>query len=98
VDSTAGVAVDLAMSTASKDELAAAQGGDPDAMFAMGVATEVGRGYERNLVHAYYWFSLAAAHGHAAARDQLYRIEPRLSESQIELAQGWTRAFLEERR
>ena len=61
----------------------AAKGGVPEAQQGLGWAYQNGRGIDRDLEHAYYWYSRAVAGGDQAARESLMELAPQLSGEQI---------------
>lgn len=56
---------------AYKKALAAAEGGHPEAMHMLGRMFDSGKGVDRNLQRAVYWYRRAAELGHAAAQHNL---------------------------
>lgn len=68
----------------------AAQGGQPDALFELGLIYSTGRDGAVDLVEAHKWFNLAAMRGNEAAKD--YRAELSRDMSKAEIADAQKRA------
>jgi hypothetical protein len=65
----------------------AAEQGDEDAQYNLGVMYAEGQGVPRNDVAAYAWMNLAAAGGHKEAKVQRDRLETRMTRGEIAEAQ-----------
>jgi uncharacterized protein len=66
--------------------LAAAQNGDVDAQYGMGLIYAEGRGVAPDLVNSYYWLSRAIAQGDRGARTLLPVVAISMSQEQVEQA------------
>ena len=66
----------------------AADQGDAEAQFNLGLMYASGRGVPKDPVSAHMWFSLAAAGGDKAAEGNRQRVAAKMSPGQIAKAQG----------
>ncbi|HZU65144.1 MAG TPA: hypothetical protein VFF98_15765 [Novosphingobium sp.] len=79
--------------------LAAAEQGEADACFSLGVAFSTGdHGAPCDLVEAHKWFNLAAAHGHEEAPAARAEVAEDMSAREIAEAQRRARAWLAQQR
>lgn len=67
---------------------AAAEQGQAEAQYELGVLYEYGFGSPDHKVEAYVWYSLAAAAGSRAAAERRERLRPRLAPDELERAQA----------
>jgi hypothetical protein len=74
----------------TKLDIKAAEQGNADAQYRLGLAYESGRGAPQDLVEAYKWFKIASAQGNKSAKIGLSLIEPYMTPEQI--AEGKRRA------
>lgn len=83
------------MDVSSRDMIEhAAQGGQPDALFELGLIYCTGRDGKVDLVEAHKWFNLAAMRGNQDAK--MYRLElaREMSKSDVALAQKRAREWM----
>lgn len=80
----------------SSAELAehAAQNGENDALFELGVMYSAGREVETDLITAHKWFNLAAMRGNREARDYRMEIAREMSKAEIAAAQKSAREWM----
>jgi hypothetical protein len=75
----------------------AAEEGDADGQYSLGLMYSVGRGVPTDFVYAHMWFNLAAATGLKGATEMRERITKLMTRTQIEeaqrLAREWTNRF-----
>ena len=86
------------MDFSSRDTIEfAAQGGQPDALFELGLMYSPGRDVEMDLVEAHKWFSLAAMRGNEDAKRYRTELSSELSKADIarsqKLAREWMRSL-----
>ncbi|HRD76578.1 MAG TPA: sel1 repeat family protein [Hyphomicrobiaceae bacterium] len=72
----------------------AAQGGQPDALFELGMMYCSGRDVTMNLVEAHKWFNLAALRGNDAAKRYRLEISSEMSKAEIAEAQRLARDWM----
>lgn len=83
------------MDFSSRDTIEfAAQGGQPDALFELGLMYSSGRDVEINLVEAHKWFNLAAIRGNEDAKRYRNELSSELSKSDIARAQKLAREWM----
>ncbi len=68
----------------------AAQGGQPDALFELGLMYSTGRDVEADIIEAHKWFNLAAIRGNEDAK--IYRSELAREMSKADVAKAQKRA------
>ena len=73
----------------------AAQGGQPDALFELGLIYCTGRDVEINLVEAHKWFNLAAMRGNHEAQHYRLELSREMAKSDVARAQKLAREWLE---
>lgn len=66
---------------------AAAEQGQPDAQYELGILYEFGYNFPEHLVDAYVWYSRAAKQGNAAAAKRRDLLKARLSPAELGRAQ-----------
>ena len=86
------------MDFSSRDTIEfAAQGGQPDALFELGLMYSAGRDVAMDLVEAHKWFSLAAMRGNEDAKRYRSELSGELSKADIarsqKLAREWMRSL-----
>lgn len=80
---------------ASRDSVEyAAQGGQPDALFELGLIYSTGRDGQVDLVEAHKWFNLAALRGNEQARHYRNELSADMTKTEIALAQKRAREFM----
>lgn len=72
----------------------AAQGGQPDALFELGLMYCSGRDVDCDLIQAHKWFNLAALRGNDEARRYRAEIASEMSKTEIARAQKMAREWL----
>ena len=72
----------------------AAQGGQPDALFELGLIYCTGRDVEINLVEAHKWFNLAAMRGNHEAKHYRLELSREMAKSDVARAQKLAREWL----
>ena len=72
----------------------AAQGGQPDALFELGLLYCSGREGEIDLVSAHKWFNLAALRGNEEAKRYRLELAREMSKAQVAAAQRQAREWL----
>ena len=72
----------------------AAQGGQPDALFELGLIYCTGRDGKVDLVQAHKWFNLAAMRGNEEAKSYRLEISRDMSKSDVALAQKLAREWM----
>lgn len=77
-----------------EDRLAAARGGDAEALFDLGMIYSLGDGVDVDLIEAHKWFNLAVMRGFCDAKDNRAEVASELSAADISLAQRRARDFL----
>jgi TPR repeat protein len=84
------------MDFSSRDFIeSAAQGGQPDALFELGLMYSTGRDVGVDLVEAHKWFNLAAMRGNAEAIRLRREIAEQMSAQEVATAQRAARDWLE---
>ncbi len=82
--------------SAFAEAMPVAQRGDADAQYLLGYLYARGEGVRTNLVHAYFWYTLAARQGDEIAAGALDDLARRMNPKQVAeakaLARGWTPA------
>lgn len=73
----------------------AAQGGQPDALFELGLIYCTGRDVDVDLVEAHKWFNLAAIRGNEDAKQYRAELARELSKAQVATAQKRAREWLQ---
>lgn len=83
------------MDFSSRDTIEfAAQGGQPDALFELGLMYSSGREVDVDLIEAHKWFSLAAMRGNEDAKRYRSELSGELSKADISLAQKRAREWM----
>lgn len=83
------------MDFSSRDTIEfAAQGGQPDALFELGLMYSAGRDVEIDLIEAHKWFNLAAMRGNEDAKRYRNELSGELSKSDIARAQKLAREWM----
>lgn len=83
------------MDFSSRDTIEfAAQGGQPDALFELGLMYSAGRDVDVDLVEAHKWFNLAAMRGNEDAKRYRNELSGELSKADIALAQKRAREWM----
>lgn len=83
------------MDFSSRDTIEfAAQGGQPDALFELGLMYSAGRDVEIDLVEAHKWFNLAAIRGNQEAKRYRNELSGELSKPDIARAQKMAREWM----
>lgn len=78
-----------------ESRLADAAGGDPDALYELGVAYSTGtHGLEVDLIEAHKWFNLAALNGSERGQECRAEISEEMTAREIAEAQRQARAWL----
>ena len=72
----------------------AAQGGQPDALFELGLIYCTGRDVKIDLVEAHKWFNLAAMRGNEEAKHYRSELSRDMSKSDVAIAQKRAREWL----
>ena len=72
----------------------AAQGGQPDALFELGLIYCTGRDGKVDLVEAHKWFNLAAIRGNEEAKNYRLELSRELSKTDIARAQKMAREWM----
>jgi TPR repeat protein len=72
----------------------AAQGGQPDALFELGLIYCTGRDVSIDLVEAHKWFNLAAIRGNEEAKHYRLELAREMSKADVALAQKRAREWL----
>ncbi|MEQ1715860.1 MAG: tetratricopeptide repeat protein [Hyphomicrobium sp.] len=72
----------------------AAQGGQPDALFELGLIYCTGRDVAIDLVEAHKWFNLAAIRGNDEAKTHRLELAREMSKPDVALAQKRAREWL----
>lgn len=72
----------------------AAQGGQPDALFELGLIYCTGRDGRIDLVEAHKWFNLAAMRGNQEAKRYRHELSSELSKADIAKAQKLAREWM----
>ncbi len=75
----------------------AAQGGQPDALFELGLIYCTGRDVSVDLIEAHKWFNLAAARGSDEAKAYRVELTREMSKSELALAQKRAREWLKKK-
>lgn len=83
------------MDFSSRDTIEyAAQGGQPDALFELGLIYCSGRDVDVNLVEAHKWFNLAAIRGNEEAKHYRLELSREMAKTDISKAQKLAREWL----
>lgn len=83
------------MEFSSRDSVEfAALGGQPDALFELGLMYSTGRDGTIDLVEAHKWFNLAALRGNEQARRYRNELSEDMSKAEIARAQKLAREFM----
>ncbi len=83
------------MDFSSRDTIEyAAQGGQPDALFELGLIYCSGRDVDVNLVEAHKWFNLAAIRGNEEAKHYRLELSREMAKTDIAKAQKLAREWL----
>ena len=83
------------MDFSSRDTIEfAAQGGQPDALFELGLIYCTGRDVRVDLVEAHKWFNLAAIRGNEEAKNYRSELSRELSKPEIARAQKLAREWM----
>jgi uncharacterized protein len=83
------------MELSSRDTIEyAAQGGQPDALFELGLIYCTGRDGRVDLVEAHKWFNLAAMRGNQEAKRYRHELSSELSKAEIAKAQKMAREWM----
>lgn len=83
------------MDFSSRDMIeCAAQGGQPDALFELGLIYCTGRGVSIDLIEAHKWFNLAAIRGNEEAKHYRLELARELSKTDVALAQKRAREWM----
>lgn len=83
------------MDFSSRDTIEfAAQGGQPDALFELGLMYSSGRDVGIDLIEAHKWFNLAAIRGNEDAKRYRNELSSELSKSEIARAQKLAREWM----
>lgn len=72
----------------------AAQGGQPDALFELGLMYCTGRDVALDLIEAHKWFNLAAMRGNDEAKHYRLEVSREMSKSDIAKAQKLAREWI----
>ena len=72
----------------------AAQGGQPDALFELGLIYCTGRDVSVNLIEAHKWFNLAAMRGNDEAKHYRLELSREMSKTDVATAQKMAREWL----
>lgn len=72
----------------------AAQGGQPDALFELGLIYSTGRDVDVDLVEAHKWFNLAAMRGNEEAKHYRSELSREMKKTDVALAQKRAREWL----
>ncbi len=72
----------------------AAQGGQPDALFELGLIYCTGRDGQVDLVQAHKWFNLAAMRGSEEAKQYRLELSRDMSKTDVALAQKLAREWM----
>lgn len=72
----------------------AAQGGQPDALFELGLIYSTGRDVNVDLVEAHKWFNLAAIRGNEEAKHYRSELAREMSKADVALAQKRAREWM----
>jgi uncharacterized protein len=72
----------------------AAEGGQPDALFELGLIYCTGRDGNVDLVQAHKWFNLAAMRGNEEAKQYRLELARDMSKSDVALAQKMAREWM----
>ena len=72
----------------------AAQGGQPDALFELGLIYCTGRDVAVNLIEAHKWFNLAAMRGNDEAKHYRLELSREMSKTDVATAQKMAREWL----
>ncbi len=72
----------------------AAEHGNAEAQYNLGVLHSRGDGVPRDYVISYMWLNLAGAGGYGPARKRLDKLEAKMPEREVELAQKLSREFV----
>ncbi|MFN0217516.1 MAG: sel1 repeat family protein [Hyphomicrobium sp.] len=75
----------------------AAQGGQPDALFELGLSACSGRDGAVNLIEAHKWFNLAAMRGNEDAKQYRLELSRDMTKHEIAFAQKLAREWLQTR-
>ena len=75
----------------------AAQGGQPDALFELGLIYCTGRDVSVDLIEAHKWFNLAAARGSNEAKQYRVELTRDMSKAELALAQKRAREWLKKK-
>lgn len=72
----------------------AAQGGQPDALFELGLMYCTGRDVSMDLIEAHKWFNLAAMRGNEEAKHYRSELAREMAKTDVALAQKRAREWL----
>lgn len=72
----------------------AAQGGQPDALFELGLIYSTGRDVNVDLVEAHKWFNLAAIRGNEEAKQYRAELSREMSKADVAIAQKRAREWM----
>ncbi len=72
----------------------AAQGGQPDALFELGLMYCTGRDVTLDLIEAHKWFNLAAIRGNEEAKHYRLELSREMSKADVALAQKRAREWM----
>lgn len=72
----------------------AAQGGQPDALFELGLIYSTGRDVNVDLVEAHKWFNLAAIRGNEEAKSYRAELAREMSKADVAAAQKRAREWM----
>jgi uncharacterized protein len=72
----------------------AAQGGQPDALFELGLIYCTGRDVSIDLIEAHKWFNLAAMRGNQEAKNYRLELSREMSKADVARAQKMAREWL----
>lgn len=75
----------------------AAQGGQPDALFELGLMYCTGRDVAMDLVEAHKWFNLAAMRGNEDAKQYRAELAREMAKADVALAQKRAREWLKKK-
>lgn len=83
------------MDFSSRDMIeCAAQGGQPDALFELGLMYCAGRDVNVDLVQAHKWFNLAAMRGNEEAKQYRLELSREMAKTEVAKAQKLAREWL----
>ncbi len=72
----------------------AAQGGQPDALFELGLMYCTGRDVALDLIEAHKWFNLAAMRGNEEAKQYRFELSREMSKADVAKAQKLAREWI----